>query len=104
MTSRTVTTPRIDLVYFEGCPHTETARTNLSRALDALSLPAEWEEWSQGGAEIPDWASGYPSPTVLVNGNDVAGFSGEAEGRCCAVGGAPSPKLIRDALTGQGRA
>lgn len=92
------TSSRIDLIYFDACPHAEAARDNLNGALEALGLEADWTEWVQDRPEAPDWVRAFPSPTVLVNRRNVAGFAGAADGFTCAADGAPSSALIRQAL------
>ena len=95
--------PRIDLVYFEGCPNVEAARENLGQALRSLELAGAWTEWVQGGAETPEWAASLPSPTVLVDRLDVIGSS-RTTGPACAAEGAPSVEAIERALSEQGAA
>ena len=62
----------VDLVYDPGCPNVDGARDVLSRALQAAGAPAVWTEWSTDDADCPDRCRGYGSPTILVNGDDVA--------------------------------
>jgi hypothetical protein len=92
-------TLKVELVYFEGCPHAETARVHLRRALEARGLPPSWQEWDSGAHQTPPAYRGYASPTVLVNDRPVGGgVAGPGTG--CAVGGAPSVALILTALPG----
>lgn len=88
----------IELVFFHGCPHADEARRNLSTALTELGRPAEWVEWDRESADMPDALRVYGSPTVLVEGRDVTGASGEAAGAACRADGAPSVSQIRAAL------
>jgi hypothetical protein len=44
----------------------------LTRALQEVGAPTVWTEWSSGDAACPEIHRGYGSPTVLVNGKDVA--------------------------------
>lgn len=86
--------PRIELVYFDGCPNAKPARENLR----AVLASASWTEWNLSSPETPERFRGYGSPTVLVDGRDV---TGEADGNgamACRADGAPSPELIREAL------
>lgn len=89
----------IELVYFEGCPHAEAARSNVQAALEGLAVPVEVTEWDQLAPGAPDRIKRYGSPTVLVNGRDVAGV-GEGAGATCCAAGAPSVDTIRTALAG----
>ena len=48
------------------------ARQLLTRALQEAELPAVWSEWSTGDDDCPETYRGFGSPTILVNGRDVA--------------------------------
>ncbi len=89
---------RIDLVYFEGCPHVASARARLRHALASAGSPAQWSEWDTAAATTPEHLRGYSSPTVLVNGVDVE-RKAPATGAGCAVGGGPSLERLLDALS-----
>lgn len=93
---------QIDLVYFEGCPHAAATRERLRDALASLQSSAIWSEWDTGAATTPAHLHGYSSPTVLVNGLDVE-RKAQTTGAGCAVGGGPSPELLRDALAAASR-
>jgi hypothetical protein len=88
--------PRVELLFFPGCPHIEAARTQLRRALEAAGLPAQWEEH--------DETDGYGSPTILVNGVDVMNEP-RGDGASCRLyagtelPGAPPLKDVVRALT-----
>jgi hypothetical protein len=90
--------PKIELIYFEGCPNAEPARNNLRQAISAIDLPADWQEWEQGGHEVPEYVKQHGSPTILVNGRDVTGVEGGVGGAACRADGAPSADEIRAAL------
>lgn len=99
--------PRIELVYFPGCPNVEAARTAIRAALAAMSLSLDWREWNRDDAATPDVLRRYGSPTVLVNGTDVAPAS--SDGTCCRIYAdkdrmlpAPSVESIRSALEAGG--
>ncbi len=62
----------VELVYDPGCPNVDRARSMLTRALQEVGAPAVWTEWSSGDPTCPEIHRGYGSPTVLVNGKDVA--------------------------------
>ncbi|MEZ4370005.1 MAG: hypothetical protein R3B07_04240 [Polyangiaceae bacterium] len=59
---------RVQLLWFEGCPHISDARTRLREALEHSGLGALWEELDLG--QHPELQS-FGSPTVLINGRDV---------------------------------
>lgn len=95
----------IDLVYDVECPNAELARWNLTRALSRAGLEPAWQEHRIGDPEAPNRVRGYGSPTVLVDGRDVAGGVPDEE-HCCRVysvrnelTGAPSVDQIVAALT-----
>lgn len=50
----------------------DDARTVLTRALQDVGAPAVWTEWCADDPACPENHRGYGSPTVLVNGKDVA--------------------------------
>ena len=91
--------PQLELVYFEGCPYAEDARDRVAEALSLLNLPARWTEWDSTREDTPLPYRQLPSPSVLVNGIDVAGGATSA-GQSCAIGGGPTTSQIVDALRG----
>ena len=93
----------IELIYFKGCPNVQAARNNIKAVIDALGVNCTVQEWNQNDDNAPDYAKKYGSPTILVNGEDIAGGPSD----CCAKGncriysdmtGVPSAKLIKAAL------
>ena len=100
-------TRTVELVYDQDCPNVEAARSQLRRALEELALPLEWQEWDRNVPDAPAYVGLYGSPTILVDGRDVAGEGTEAESNCCRVyvdadgsfRGVPSVESIRAALT-----
>jgi mercuric ion transport protein len=48
------------------------AREQLRRAFQEVGVPANWQEWDRGNPSSPDYARRYGSPTILVEGRDVA--------------------------------
>ncbi len=96
----------VELITDPDCPNVEATRTQLRRALAALDLPVEWEEWDRASPDAPAHALRYGSPTVLVNGRDVVGDGTEADANCCRVytdadgglQGTPSVEAIKAAL------
>ena len=90
----------VDLVYDPGCPNVDGARDVLTHALQAAGAPAVWTEWSTEDADCPDRCRGYGSPTILVNGKDVA--PGPHEWKPREEGGAPRCRVYQteDGLTG----
>lgn len=76
-------TPRVELVYFTGCPHVVAARTVLQKALSAEGMASEWREWNRDDAATPTALRKYGSPTILVDGQDIAPTPADAN--CCRV-------------------
>lgn len=62
----------VELIYDRGCPNVDKTRTVLTRALQEVGVASVWTEWCTDDPECPSKHRGYGSPTVLVNGEDVA--------------------------------
>lgn len=94
---------RAQLLSFPGCPNADAARDALKRSLVAAGLPTNYEEVDVTRPATPELLRGWGSPTILVDGNDVARES--PAGLCCRLypssssRGAPSDEMIRRALT-----
>ena len=76
--------PRVELLYFPGCPNIDPARVQLQRALIEVGLPAQWTEHDVNADDAPPHTRGYGSPTILIDGHDVSGGS-PAEGTTCRL-------------------
>ncbi|MHB1142905.1 MAG: MerC family mercury resistance protein [Sulfuricaulis sp.] len=76
--------PTVELIYDNDCPNVLLARENLLRAFSQAGLVPRWREWDRADTQAPEYARKYGSPTVLVNGKDVAG-SGVADASCCRI-------------------
>lgn len=63
---------RIELVFHQGCPNVEAARGLLARALTEAGLPSIWREWRTDADDTPVERRGLGSPTILIDGVDVA--------------------------------
>ena len=63
---------QIELVYDPGCPNVDLARTVLTAACREASVPAVWTEWNSEDPDCPPHARNLGSPSILVNGEDVA--------------------------------
>ena len=78
-------------MYDTGCPNTEGARELLSRVLQEVGVPAVWTEWCTDDPRCPEDRRRMGSPTILVNGKDVApgphpwAASGPGDGPMCRV-------------------
>ncbi|MCB1949738.1 MAG: hypothetical protein H6937_09865 [Burkholderiales bacterium] len=69
----------IEFIYFKECPNANAARENLHKACSALGIEANWQEWDQNNDNVPEHVKDFGSPSILVEGKDVAGGPGE----CC---------------------
>jgi hypothetical protein len=102
--------PLVELVYDSDCPNLANARAQLLRAFVRVGLEARWTEWQTDEPEAPPHVRGYGSPTVVVNGRDVAGATPVAGMRGCRVyanvegepRGAPPVEVIVAALQSGG--
>jgi mercuric ion transport protein len=90
---------RIQLLHFEGCPNVEATRTALRDALAAEKLEIPIEEIDVERADAPEWARGWGSPTILIDGKDVTGQE-RSGASCCRLyaGRAPDVSTIRERL------
>jgi hypothetical protein len=100
--------PRVEILYFEGCPHYEYARALVERLAAGLGLDPDLQL-----VEVPDQQAAtrlrfLGSPTVRVDGRDVEPGADERSHYVlsCRVypderglSGAPDEEWIRDALT-----
>jgi hypothetical protein len=95
----------VELIYDADCPNVRAARAELLHAFAEVGLQPHWTEWDSNSAESPAYARGYGSPTILVDGKDVADAM-PAEANCCRIydgpggraQGFPNAGTIRDAL------
>ncbi len=95
-------TPKVELVFFDGCPNVDATRHRIQAALQQVGAAASWQEWDTLKETTPAELRRYGSPTVLVDGKDVSGAP-PGTGMRCVVGGAPAIDLIVAALRqGQG--
>lgn len=78
-------THRVELVYDRDCPNVDAARAVLRCAFAEIGVAPAWEEWDLNDRDSPDYVRGYGSPTILVNGKDVAGAEPHARADCCRL-------------------
>jgi len=71
--------PRVDLVFGGECPNVAAARARLLEAFQLARVVPRWSEHVIGDARAPKRVRGFGSPTILVDGRDVAGVVAEAE-------------------------
>lgn len=97
--------PKIEFIYELSCPNIADAREQLRLALEQTGLPMHWQEWEHNDPNSPDYTRRYGSPSILVNGVDVAGESASDAASCRIYTntqgrnrGVPDAALIRTAL------
>jgi hypothetical protein len=97
---------RLELIYDRYCPNIAEARTNILHACNEAGMAAEWSEWDRGDTASPAYVQAFGSPTVLVEGRDVAGARSSESVSCCRLyrsvaggySGAPPIELIAAGL------
>ncbi len=96
----------VELIYDSDCPNAESARDVLKQALIQAGLDAKWQEWDRIDVKSPEYVQRYGSPTILVEGKDIAGESTDNSCRSCRIytdengklGGVPSVRLVSIAI------
>ena len=83
----------VEFIYDDDCQNVGPAREQLRNAMSNLGLSREWKEWDRADPKSPDYAQGDGSPTILINGKDVAGVDPGADASCCRVYKWPDGKL-----------
>lgn len=63
---------KVQLLYFPECPNFAGARAALRRVLTQLGLPAAFDEVDVSAPDAVPELRGWGSPTILVDGRDVA--------------------------------
>ena len=93
---------KVEILYFEGCPHHKPAMERVQSVLKEQGIAANLAE-----IEVPDAATAKAvgflgSPTIRVNGLDIDPASRAATGIGLAcryyAGGIPSEDMIRAAV------
>ena len=74
---------RVILLYDEDCPNVAATRSNLTKALVQAGQDAKWVEMNRTADDTPKRFHGFGSPTVLVDGDDVAGVVPGDGAPCC---------------------
>src|SRR5258708_33525736 len=77
--------PEITLVYDADCPNLPAARVALREALEREGLEPQWVEYDRAAPGTPAPLLRFGSPTILVDGVDVAGEAGGAAAASCRV-------------------
>ena len=77
--------PRVELVYDPDCPNVQRARKAMLESFSQARLEPSWTEWDGTSSESPAYVRRYGSPTILVNGRDVAGVAPGKKGASCRL-------------------
>lgn len=75
----------IELIYDSDCPNVENTRAHLRNACAQAGLEPRWREWNRSSLDSPSYIRHFGSPTVLVDGKDVAGLQPAHGGNCCRL-------------------
>ena len=96
---------KVQLLYFDGCPNLDAARSALGNALAITGVEAHVEELDVNAETTPDALREWGSPTVLIDSADVGGEE-QPTGCSCrlyrsdaeSTSGAPEVDRIAEAL------
>ena len=76
---------RVELIYDNDCPNVKKARAQLLKAFAKVRHDARWTEWDRGDPLSPPHVRQFGSPTILIDGLDVAGESPSDGADCCRL-------------------
>ncbi|HEX9274808.1 MAG TPA: hypothetical protein VGA51_00205 [Casimicrobiaceae bacterium] len=76
---------KVELIFDRDCPHSAGARDRLKEAFDKRGLPPRWTEWARDEPGSPDYARRHGSPTILVDGRDIAPGTETAGAGACRL-------------------
>ena len=77
---------KIELIYDRDCPNILQIRALIHDVLAELHLKEELIEWDRSVETSPSYVKKYGSPTILINGKDVASVSSIINGEAaCRV-------------------
>lgn len=101
--------PTIEFIYDRDCPNVEPARAALRDALSTLKRTLVWQEWDRADQKAPAYVHAYGSPTILVDGKDIAGMP-PGDASACRIyrneqgntRGIPDSQLILSAMQTSG--
>ncbi|HEV8646424.1 MAG TPA: MerC family mercury resistance protein [Burkholderiales bacterium] len=86
---------KVELIYDADCPNVAVTRSLLIEAFTKTGTSARWREWERNTSGTPAHAKKYGSPTILVDGQDVAGMNPGAGEASCRVYRAQDGSLSR---------
>ncbi len=95
----------VEFVYEETCPFIGATRSRLIAAFQKAEMRPHWIEWSVNDPDAPAYVRAYGSPTILIDGQDIANVPTGEAGNCCRIysneskmQGVPPLEMIFDAL------
>lgn len=102
--------PRVELIYDTDCPNVQSTRKALLEGFGLVGLQPSWTEWDRKSPESPAYVRGYGSPTILVEGRDIAGVApGTVDSSCRlyhsgsgSLQGVPNGEQVAEALRADG--
>ena len=77
--------PEIILLYDADCPNASAARAALREAVSRAAIEPRWVEHDRAALGTPERFLRYGSPTILVDGTDIAGETAEPMAEACRV-------------------
>jgi hypothetical protein len=97
---------RVEVLYVPNCPHHPTAVSQLKAVLRAEGIPAEIHEVAVTSTKAAQELKFRGSPTVKINGRDIAGESQDPESFALACriyagakeAGLPPIEMMRSAV------
>jgi len=99
----------VELLFWDGCPSHPKALADLRKAMSDLGLDPETILIREIREEVDAATEGFVgSPTIRIDGRDIAPLEGEPYGLTCRVyhrrdgriSATPDPADVRDALLG----
>lgn len=95
---------KVEIVVDSKCPNQKQVEERVKEAFALINRKPKYSVWVSDEEASPDYAKQFGSPTVLVNGKDVAGeLPGNKD--CCRIydnggkiDGAPSAEIIATAI------
>ena len=80
-----MTKRRVELAYDPDCPNVNQAREHLREAFRQAGIAPAWQEWLRSDPQAPDYMKANGSPTILIDGEDVARSSSPAGEDSCRL-------------------
>ena len=75
----------VELIYDADCPNVAVTRSQLIKAFTVTGVSARWKEWERSSPASPAYACSFGSPSIIVDGKDIAGVPPSTGTRACRV-------------------